>query len=159
MIKSAGYWLATSRQILLASGSVASFAARSAFERLHASARLLIRNGLFACIAPGSRCAGMSFKLLGVFCSVPPLSSHIEIHTASVSVGSHLSGALALQRFLPARACPIVHIHKTLAANGTFQTTLELPALCRSLIDFDQDFRAAVQHAIQYAGLRQLSEP
>jgi hypothetical protein len=97
----------------------------------------------------------MSFKLLSVFCSVPPLSSHIEIHTASVSVGSHLSGALALQRLLPARDCPIAHIHKTLAVNGTFRTTLELPALCRSLLDFDQDFRAAVQHAIQYAGLRQ----
>ena len=96
----------------------------AAFDRLHASARLLIRNRLFACMAPSPRFAGMSFKLLCVFCSVPPLTSHIEIHTASVSVGCHLSGALALQCLLPARACPIVHIHKTLAVNGTFQTTL-----------------------------------
>jgi hypothetical protein len=86
-----------------------------------------------------------------MFCSVPPLTSHIEIHMASISIGSHLSGALALYRLLPARACPIVHIHKTLAVNGTFQNDPRLPALCRSLFDFDQEFRAAVQHAIQSA--------
>jgi hypothetical protein len=67
----------------------------------------------------------MSFKLLGVLCSVPPLTSYIEIYTASVSIGSNLGGALALQCLLPARACPIVHIHKTLAVNGMFQTIIE----------------------------------
>ena len=67
----------------------------------------------------------MSFKLLGVLCSVPPLTSHIEIYTASVSIGSNLGSALALQCLPPARACPIVHIHKTLAVNGTFQTIVE----------------------------------
>jgi hypothetical protein len=70
---------------------------------------------------PFSTRAGKSFKLLGVFCSIPPLPSHIEIHTASVRVGSHLSGALELYRLLPARACPMVHIRETLTVDGAFQ--------------------------------------
>jgi hypothetical protein len=96
----------------------------------------------------------MSFKLLGVFCSVPPLSSHIEIHTASVSIGSHLGGALALPRLLPARACPIVHIHKTLAVTGTFQNELlnasPMPCLVPCSISI-KVFARAAQHAIEFA--------
>jgi hypothetical protein len=57
--------------------------------------------------------AGKSFKLFGVFCSIPPLPSHIEVHTGSVTVGSHPSGALELSRLLPARAC-----HRTALQHG-----------------------------------------